>query len=108
VVCLQDRILLYRSSNNSGHDVMTGSGTIYKEMVDIVSRHVTDDCEHKTLIDCLIVSRRTSSMQPLHTTQRPCFGLALQGEKSLTLGGEAYRYGFGDYLVVSLDLPVVS
>jgi AraC-like DNA-binding protein len=103
------QISLYRNSNNSGgHEVMTGVSAIYKEMVEIVSRHANDDCEHKTLIDCLIVNRRTSSMQPLHTTQRPCFGLVLQGEKSLTLGGEAYRYGIGDYLVVSLDLPVLS
>jgi hypothetical protein len=47
-------------------------------------------------------------MQPLHTSQKPCFGLVLQGEKSLTLGGEVYHYGVGDYLVVSLDLPVLS
>jgi AraC-like DNA-binding protein len=32
----------------------------------------------------------------------------LQGEKSLTLGDEVYRYGFGDYLVISIELPVLS
>ena len=32
----------------------------------------------------------------------------LQGEKSLTLGDEVYRYGFGDYLVISIELPVFS
>jgi AraC-like DNA-binding protein len=32
----------------------------------------------------------------------------VQGAKSLGVGSELYRYGVGDYLVVSLDLPVVS
>jgi AraC-like DNA-binding protein len=34
--------------------------------------------------------------------------LVAQGAKSLTLGDEVFDYGVGDYLVVSLDLPVVS
>jgi hypothetical protein len=42
------------------------------------------------------------------TRNGPCFALVVQGAKSLTLGSEVYRYGVGDYLVVSLDLPVVS
>jgi AraC-like DNA-binding protein len=32
----------------------------------------------------------------------------VQGAKSLEVGSDVYRYGVGDYLVVSLDLPVVS
>jgi hypothetical protein len=32
----------------------------------------------------------------------------LQGEKSLALGDEVYRYGLGDYLVISIELPVLS
>jgi AraC-like DNA-binding protein len=87
---------------------MNGSNTIYSEMVDIVSRYATDDGEHTTSIDGLILGRRTSPTQLLHTSAHPCFALVLQGEKSLTLGDEVYRYGFGDYLVISIELPVLS
>src|ERR1700732_836170 len=88
----QDRILLHRCGNNSGgYDVMKSSKAIYEEMVDIVSRHATGDREHTGSIDGLIVNRRTSPTQLLHTSQRPCFGLVLQGEKSLTLGDDVYR-----------------
>ena len=85
---------------------MNGSETIYSEMVDIVSRYATDDGEHTTSIDGLIFGRRTSPTQLLHTSAQPCFALVLQGEKSLTLGDEVYRYGFGDYLVSRFHVPM--
>lgn len=34
--------------------------------------------------------------------------LVAQGAKSVTLGATTYRYGVGDYVVVSADLPVTS
>jgi AraC-like DNA-binding protein len=101
-------ILASQQDNVGRHDVMNGSKTIYSEMVDIVSRHATDDGEHTTSIDGLIFGRRTSPTQLLHTSAQPCFALVLQGEKSLTLGDEVYRYGVGDYLVISIELPVLS
>jgi AraC-like DNA-binding protein len=101
-------ILAPQQDNAGRYEVMMGSKTIYNEMVDIVSRYATDDGEHTTSIDGLIFGRRTSPTQLLHTSARPCFALVLQGEKSLTLGNEVYRYGFGDYLVISIELPVRS
>jgi len=101
-------ILAPQQDNVGRHDVMNGSETIYSEMVDIVSRYATDDGEHTTSIDGLIFGRQTSPTQLLHTSAQPCFALVLQGEKSLTLGDEVYRYGFGDYLVISIELPVLS
>jgi AraC-like DNA-binding protein len=87
---------------------MKGSKAVYEEMAKIVSRYATDDREHPTSINGLFLSRRTSPTQPLHTSAQPCFALVLQGEKSLTLGEEVYRYGVGNYLLVSLDLPVLA
>ncbi|MEA2794500.1 MAG: hypothetical protein QOI87_1880, partial [Bradyrhizobium sp.] len=101
-------ILVPQQDNVGRYDVMNGSKTIYSEMVDIVSRYATDDGEHTTSIDGLIFGRRTSPTQLLHTSAQPCFALVLQGQKSLTLGDEVYRYGFGDYLVISIELPVLS
>jgi AraC-like DNA-binding protein len=77
-------------------------------MASIIGRFATRDGEYKTGIDNLFFNRRSAPTQPLHTAQWPCFALVVQGAKSLSLGNEIYRYGVGDYLVVSIDLPVAS
>ncbi len=77
-------------------------------MASIIARFTTQDEECATDIDTLFLSRRSSTDKSVHTAQWPCFALVVQGAKSLTLGSELHTYGVGDYLVVSLDLPVVS
>jgi AraC-like DNA-binding protein len=80
----------------------------YQEMAAIIARFATSDQEYATPIEGLYFNRRSSPTQPIHTTQWPCFAMVIQGQKSLTLADEVHRYGVGDYLVVSLDLPVLS
>ena len=87
---------------------MASSLILYRELAARVARFATRDDEFTTPIASLFFNRRSSPTQPLHTAQWPCFALVVQGAKSLTLGDETYRYGVGDYLVVSVDLPVVS
>ena len=77
-------------------------------MASIIAHFTTQDEECATAIDTLFLSRRSSTDKSVHTAQWPCFALVVQGAKSLTLGSELHTYGVGDYLVVSLDLPVVS
>ncbi|QND68661.1 AraC family transcriptional regulator [Mesorhizobium loti] len=77
-------------------------------MASIIARFTAQDEECATAIDTLFLSRRSSTDKSVHTAQWPCFALVVQGAKSLTLGPDVHRYGVGDYLVVSLDLPVVS
>jgi AraC-like DNA-binding protein len=106
---MYDPAKLRRARGSSGgYDVMKNSKAIYREMVDIVSRYATGEREQNTSIDGVFFNRRTSPTQPFHASARSCFALVLQGEKSLTLGDEVYRYGVGDYLVISLCLPVLS
>ena len=81
---------------------------IYQKMAAIIARYAVPDEDYASPIEGLYFSRRSSPTQPIYTAQWPCFALVLQGTKSLILGQEVYRYGVGDYLVVSLDLPVVS
>ncbi|AKU97854.1 Transcriptional regulator, AraC family [Labilithrix luteola] len=80
----------------------------YRELVEIITRHTSSDGEFKTAIPTLHLSRRSSPSQPLHTALRPCFALVVQGAKSLTIGNETLEYGVGNFLVASLDLPIVS
>ena len=87
---------------------MSKDVTTYQKMAAIISRYAARDEDYASPIEGLYFSRRSSPTQPIYTAQWACFALVLQGAKSLMLGQEVYRYGVGDYLVVSLDLPVVS
>ncbi|UZE46672.1 AraC family transcriptional regulator [Rhodopseudomonas sp. P2A-2r] len=80
----------------------------YSELADIIARRATGEGSHVTGIGSLSLSRCTAPTPYHHAAQWPCFGLVVQGAKTLELGAERYRYGVGEYLVVSLDLPVTS
>lgn len=83
-------------------------GDRYREIASIIDRFTPTEGETATRIDGLHFARRDAPSQPIHTAQWPCFALVAQGAKTLALGSQIYTYGVGDYLVVSVDLPVMS
>ncbi|MDB5652543.1 MAG: AraC family transcriptional regulator [Tardiphaga sp.] len=87
---------------------MTPASDPYSELTAIVSRFAATDGPYDTAIGCLHFSRQSAPTSYIHVAQWPCFALVLQGAKILEVGADTYRYGIGDYLVVSLDLPVAS
>lgn len=80
----------------------------FAEIASIISRHTDGTGLFPTAIENLFFGRQTGPTVPLHSAHRPAFALIAQGEKSVTLGQDVYRYGVGDCLVVSVDLPVSS
>ncbi|AIY39516.1 Transcriptional regulator [Collimonas arenae] len=80
----------------------------FQEIASIITRVIGEDRECNTAIGSLFFSRYSTPRQPLHVAQWPCFALVAQGAKSITLGAGTFNYGVGDFLLVSLDLPVVS
>lgn len=76
------------------------------EFRDIIARNAREDMASP--IRGLYLKRQTAPTELTHTAQAPMFGLVVQGSKRLTLGSEVHEYGVGDYLLVSLDLPVSS
>ena len=87
---------------------MTPSGESYRELVAIVAAHARSDGEFALPIPNVIFGRRSAPSQPVHTGVRPCFALVVQGAKSLTVGSERFDYGVGDFLVATMDLPVIT
>lgn len=61
-----------------------------------------------THIPGLIVATACSPTEPVHHVFEPVFVLVAQGTKKIMLGNKAFRYGAGEYLVVSVDLPISS
>ncbi|MFZ6647729.1 AraC family transcriptional regulator N-terminal domain-containing protein [Undibacterium sp. TJN25] len=80
----------------------------FQEIAALIARFAREDQEYSTAIGNLFFNRRSSPTQPLHVAQWPCFALVAQGAKSITVGTESFHYGVGNFLLVSLDLPVVS
>lgn len=81
---------------------------LISEAVAIIARFTEADQDSGTEIDGLFLSNRTAASEPLHTAQWPCLALVFQGEKRIEVGAEGHDYGVGSYLVVSMELPVIS
>lgn len=78
----------------------------FDELRDLVSRHASSGTSEP--IDGVLVSREVRQGSPAFSTTGTCFVLILQGAKQLTLGEQVVDYGPGEYLVTSVDLPVVG
>jgi AraC-like DNA-binding protein len=59
-------------------------------------------------IDGLLLSVVDAPTPPTAGLASPTFALVAQGRKRLALGEQVFEYGAGDYLVVSVDLPVTG
>ena len=54
------------------------------------------------------LSLATSPTEPRSAIARPIFALPVQGRKRIVFDGHIYDYGAGDFLVVSVDLPITG
>lgn len=64
------------------------------------------DGVHATAIPRLFLIRSDRPTDPLHVLHAPALCIVAQGRKEVMLGREVYRYGTGQHLIVSIDLPV--
>ncbi|MCV7420602.1 AraC family transcriptional regulator [Mycobacterium yunnanensis] len=73
------------------------------EMRSLVDRHAG-----RTDIPDVIVSKATTSSPPTASMSHPILAIVAQGQKRVVSGDRVLDYGAGQYLVVSVDLPVVG
>ncbi|NEA99678.1 AraC family transcriptional regulator [Streptomyces sp. SID13726] len=74
------------------------------ELRHLISRHAG----RPTGIDRVLLSRVDAPTPPTASMADPVMALVAQGSKRLTLGDRIHDYGTGQYLVVSVDLPVTG
>ncbi|AOE84958.1 AraC family transcriptional regulator [Pseudomonas sp. TCU-HL1] len=79
-----------------------------QELVQLIERFTRLDGLLATAIPGLSLYRVTQPSEPLHCLYEPALGLVVQGRKKVLLGEETYYYGPSQYLVVSVDLPVIG
>ncbi|WP_211231731.1 AraC family transcriptional regulator [Ottowia thiooxydans] len=103
-------ILLGEQSSCDTPDMgMNKADDTFGELAALVSRHAgRTHGPSNCAIDGLHFGWGASPTSPMQLSQWPCLAMVVQGQKSVGIGDEVYFYGVGDYLIVSLDLPVVS
>jgi AraC-like DNA-binding protein len=62
----------------------------------------------RTALPGVSVLRSPTATAPLGTVSEPTLGVIVQGVKESTLNGRAFTYGAGQFLVVSVELPLVG
>ena len=72
-----------------------------------ITRHARDGLTPTALpgVSAVCTTRTTG---PIGHVQEPTFTLVAGGAKHTALNGEVYRYGAGQYLVTTVDLPLVG
>lgn len=78
------------------------------ELAALIGRFATEDGVHATAIPRLNLIRISQPTEPVHALHEPALCIIAQGRKQVMLGSEVYRYDAAQYLVVSIDLPVVG
>jgi AraC-like DNA-binding protein len=80
----------------------------HTELAALVERVTGRDGIHETPFDPLVLFRMSSPSAPIHGVYEPALCLVAQGSKQVMLANEVYRYDPANYLLVSVDLPIIS
>ncbi|BCD88542.1 transcriptional regulator [Pseudomonas solani] len=74
----------------------------------LIERFAREEGVNHTPIPRLSLFRATAATEPIHCLYEPALGIVVQGCKQAMLNDETYIYGQSQYLIVSLDLPVIG
>src|SRR5437868_8708842 len=77
-----------------------------EELVERIARTIRDDDTIEPLPG-LHLKRVSSPTEPVHGVSIPAFCVIAQGSKEIYLGDDYYRYDPGQYLLATVELPIV-
>lgn len=78
------------------------------ELAELIERHAVQDGVYETAIPSLFIVRASQVTQPVYRVDKPCLCFIAQGFKDVLLAQERYEYGPADYLISSMNLPVIG
>lgn len=79
-----------------------------EKLATLIERHAQDDGTHATAIRGVTLIRASSPTLPMPVVYAPTLCLVAQGTKQATLGTTNYRYDPANFLVASVDIPVMG
>lgn len=99
----------YASVMNARHDFSDErAAALCVELAGRIEQNTGSDGLHETAIPVLMLSRYSLPTEPTPIIQQPAVYVVVQGRKRVVVAGQAYVYDPTQYLVVSLDLPVMA
>ncbi|WP_406866437.1 AraC family transcriptional regulator N-terminal domain-containing protein [Priestia megaterium] len=81
---------------------------LQNELTQLIDLHSELDGTYPTRIPFLSFSRYSEVTGPTYGVYNPSLCIVVQGKKEVLLAQERFRYGPGDSLVASVDLPVTG
>ncbi|MCJ9671927.1 MULTISPECIES: AraC family transcriptional regulator [unclassified Neorhizobium] len=78
------------------------------QLARLIAQNTDGDGVFETAIPRLSVIRMSKPTEPLHAIHQPAVCIIAQGAKQVMLADEIFRYSPGQYLVVSVDMPVTG
>ena len=78
------------------------------ELAKIIEAYSGHDGVHTTHIPSLFFNRQTTITGPVYGVFKPSLCIVVQGAKDVWLAQERFRYSPADYLIASIDVPVIG
>jgi len=76
------------------------------ELQGLIARHATPDGKARPVLANVTLLSASAPTPPIGDLTEPVFALVAQGAKRVGLGDRVFDYGAGQYLIVSVDLPL--
>jgi AraC-like DNA-binding protein len=94
--------------NKHGSPTQDGVRELRSELASKIVSFMGSEENRATDIPGVTLHRRTAPTAPCSMTYEPSVTVIAQGRKRVDLGGSTFMYGDGQYLLTSVDLPIVS
>lgn len=78
------------------------------ELARLIERHCVREGLQGTVIPSLFLIRYSNTTEPQYAVYKPCFCFITKGSKEIYLANERFTYNPADYLIASMNLPVVG
>jgi AraC-like DNA-binding protein len=79
-----------------------------RELAELIEQNTGTDGSHATPIPRIVLHRASHVSEPMHMVYEPAVCIVAQGRKRTMAGEGVYFYDPEKYLVVSVDVPIVS
>lgn len=79
-----------------------------RELAELIERFTDGDGAHATAIPRVFLHRFSVPSAPMYSVYEPAFCIVAQGSKHAMAGDQVFVYDASKYLVVSVDVPIVS
>jgi AraC-like DNA-binding protein len=82
------------------------NGSLLKELQRLIAQHERSDGTLARVLPNMVLMSASAPTPPIVEIVEPMFALVAQGTKRVGLGDRVFDYSTGQYLIVSVDLPL--